>query len=158
MSISKRLILKERTQSATTMPEGAEQKPEEQPGPSEYAESPQQNGHDEPSPPLEKQTTGGPQMSVWELTVLFGAVFFSVFLMALNGSIVATVSRIRVSVGERLANPLGQAIPRITSHFKSLEDIGWYGSASLISTYVSVPGSWMPEHSIISADVACNHL
>ncbi|KIW54804.1 hypothetical protein PV05_07139 [Exophiala xenobiotica] len=98
------------------MPEGAEQKPEEQPGPSEYAESPQQNGHDEPSPPLEKQTTGGPQMSVWELTVLFGAVFFSVFLMALNGSIVAT------------------AIPRITSHFKSLEDIGWYGSASLIST------------------------
>ena len=75
------------------MPGGAEQRPEEQPEPSDSPENPEQNSHDAPTPPLEKQTTNGPQKSVLELTILFGAVFFSVFLMALNGSIVATVSR-----------------------------------------------------------------
>ncbi|KAJ9350233.1 hypothetical protein DTO282F9_6447 [Paecilomyces variotii] len=51
-----------------------------------------------------------------KLYILFAAVLFSTFLMALNGSIVST------------------AIPQITSHFKSLDDIGWYGSAYLVST------------------------
>ncbi|KAH8800270.1 DNA repair protein RAD50 [Xylogone sp. PMI_703] len=51
-----------------------------------------------------------------KLYVLFAAIFSSVLIMALNGSIVAT------------------AIPKITSHFNSLEDIGWYGSAYLLST------------------------
>ncbi|KAJ9297656.1 hypothetical protein DTO271G3_4431 [Paecilomyces variotii] len=51
-----------------------------------------------------------------KLYVLFAAVLFSTFLMALNGSIVST------------------AIPQITSHFKSLDDIGWYGSAYLVAT------------------------
>ncbi|GAD92709.1 MFS multidrug transporter, putative [Paecilomyces variotii No. 5] len=50
------------------------------------------------------------------LYALFAAVFFSTFLMALNGSIIST------------------AIPQITSYFKSLDDIGWYGSAYLVST------------------------
>ncbi|KIX07798.1 uncharacterized protein Z518_02452 [Rhinocladiella mackenziei CBS 650.93] len=50
------------------------------------------------------------------LFILVSAVFFAAFLMALNGSIIAT------------------AIPQITSHFNSLNDIGWYGSAYLIST------------------------
>ncbi|KIW70229.1 hypothetical protein PV04_02520 [Phialophora macrospora] len=47
---------------------------------------------------------------------LLAAVFLSTFLMALNGSIIAT------------------AIPKITTHFNSLKDIGWYGSAYLVST------------------------
>ncbi|OAL20504.1 hypothetical protein AYO22_08805 [Fonsecaea multimorphosa] len=48
--------------------------------------------------------------------ILFAAVFVSTFLMALNGSIIAT------------------AIPKITTHFNSLKDIGWYGSAYLVAT------------------------
>ncbi|KAK5452022.1 hypothetical protein LTS15_007745 [Exophiala xenobiotica] len=95
---------------------GTEQRPKEEPETSDSPETAEQNSHDVSSSPLAKQTTNCPQKSVLELTILFGAVFFSVFLMALNGSIVAT------------------AIPRITSHFKSLEDIGWYGAASLVST------------------------
>ncbi|KAJ4537461.1 hypothetical protein HRR83_002686 [Exophiala dermatitidis] len=55
------------------------------------------------------------------LWILFTAVFFATFLMALNASIVST------------------AIPKITTHFNSLDDIGWYGSATLISTCAMQP-------------------
>ncbi|OAP64273.1 hypothetical protein AYL99_00245 [Fonsecaea erecta] len=53
--------------------------------------------------------------------ILFAAVFLSTFLMALNGSIIAT------------------AIPKITTHFNSLKDIGWYGSAYLVATCAMQP-------------------
>ncbi|KIX94730.1 uncharacterized protein Z520_09420 [Fonsecaea multimorphosa CBS 102226] len=53
--------------------------------------------------------------------ILFAAVFVSTFLMALNGSIIAT------------------AIPKITTHFNSLKDIGWYGSAYLVATCAMQP-------------------
>ncbi|KIW30991.1 uncharacterized protein PV07_02676 [Cladophialophora immunda] len=52
---------------------------------------------------------------------LFAAVFVSTFLIALNGSIIAT------------------AIPKITTHFNSLKDIGWYGSAYLVATCAMQP-------------------
>ncbi|KEF56994.1 uncharacterized protein A1O9_07184 [Exophiala aquamarina CBS 119918] len=55
------------------------------------------------------------------LCILLAAVFSSGFLMALNGSMVAT------------------ALPQITTHFHSLKDIGWYGSAYLVSTCTMQP-------------------
>ncbi|OAL38890.1 hypothetical protein AYO20_01641 [Fonsecaea nubica] len=53
--------------------------------------------------------------------ILFAAVFISTLLMALNGSIIST------------------AIPQITTHFNSLKDIGWYGSAYLVATCAMQP-------------------
>ena len=50
-----------------------------------------------------------------ELTLITTALCLAVFLMALDQSIIAT------------------AIPRITDEFHSLGDVGWYGSAYLVS-------------------------
>lgn len=78
-----------------------------------------------------------------KLYVLCAAVVFSTFLMSLNGSIVATVSSILYNLRSEIFQVLlskpwlttwAQAIPQITSQFNSLDDIGWYGSAYLIST------------------------
>lgn len=44
------------------------------------------------------------------------ALCLSVFLVALDNTIIAT------------------AIPKITDHFKSLQDVGWYGSSYLLTT------------------------
>lgn len=51
-----------------------------------------------------------------KLAIITFALCISVFLMALDNSIIAT------------------AIPRITNDFQSLEDVGWYGSAYLLTT------------------------
>jgi hypothetical protein len=47
-----------------------------------------------------------------ELLVIITALCIAVLLVALDQTIIAT------------------AIPRITDHFNSVEDIGWYGSVS----------------------------
>ncbi|EPS36467.1 hypothetical protein H072_10030 [Dactylellina haptotyla CBS 200.50] len=54
--------------------------------------------------------------TAWKLTVISIALCLSVFCMALDNTIIAT------------------AIPKITDHFKSLDDVGWYGSAYLLTT------------------------
>jgi len=51
-----------------------------------------------------------------KLTLITIALCLSVFLMALDNSIIAT------------------AIPKITDQFNSLQDVGWYGSAYLLTT------------------------
>ncbi|TQN65339.1 Aspyridones efflux protein [Colletotrichum shisoi] len=51
-----------------------------------------------------------------KLALIVAAACFSVFLMALDNCIIAT------------------AIPRITDEFNSLDDVGWYGSAYLLTT------------------------
>ena len=51
-----------------------------------------------------------------KLAIITVALCFSVFLVALDNTIIAT------------------AIPRITDHFGSLNDVGWYGSAYLLTT------------------------
>ncbi|KAI3323478.1 MFS general substrate transporter [Xylariaceae sp. AK1471] len=51
-----------------------------------------------------------------KLTLISVALCLSVFLIALDNSIIAT------------------AIPAITNQFHSLEDVGWYGSAYLLTT------------------------
>ncbi|KAF2134247.1 MFS general substrate transporter [Dothidotthia symphoricarpi CBS 119687] len=52
----------------------------------------------------------------WKLTIITLALCLSVFCMALDNTIIAT------------------AIPRITDQFKALDDVGWYGSAYLLTT------------------------
>ncbi|KAG5914955.1 hypothetical protein E4U53_004567 [Claviceps sorghi] len=52
----------------------------------------------------------------WRLGLITTALCLSVFCMALDNTIIAT------------------AIPRITDQFKALEDVGWYGSAYLLTT------------------------
>ncbi|KAJ7158473.1 major facilitator superfamily domain-containing protein [Mycena filopes] len=51
-----------------------------------------------------------------KLVVLMIALAISVFLVALDNTIIATV------------------IPKITNHFNSLDDVGWYGSAYLLTS------------------------
>lgn len=51
-----------------------------------------------------------------EQALVMTAVFLAVFLIALDGTIIAT------------------AIPKITDAFGSLDDIGWYGSAYLLTS------------------------
>jgi EmrB/QacA subfamily drug resistance transporter len=51
-----------------------------------------------------------------KLAIIISALALAVFLMALDNTIIAT------------------AIPRITDQFKSLNDVGWYGSAYLLTT------------------------
>lgn len=50
------------------------------------------------------------------LTLITLALCLSVFLVALDNTIIAT------------------AIPKITDHFNSLGDVGWYGSSYLLTT------------------------
>jgi EmrB/QacA subfamily drug resistance transporter len=52
----------------------------------------------------------------WRLTAITLALCLSVFCMALDNTIIAT------------------AIPKITDQFKALNDVGWYGSAYLLTT------------------------
>nr|ARP51716.1 toxin efflux transporter MFS [Phyllosticta cirsii] len=54
--------------------------------------------------------------SKMKLTIIMIALCLVVFLMALDNAIIAT------------------AIPRITTEFNSLTDVGWYGSAYLLTT------------------------
>lgn len=51
-----------------------------------------------------------------KLALIIIALAFAVFLVALDNTIIAT------------------AIPRITDQFKALDDVGWYGSAYLLTT------------------------
>ncbi|KAF1987770.1 MFS transporter [Aulographum hederae CBS 113979] len=52
----------------------------------------------------------------WKLGLITIALCLSVFCMALDNTIIAT------------------AIPKITDEFKALDDVGWYGSAYLLTT------------------------
>ena len=51
-----------------------------------------------------------------KLAIITASLCLSIFLMAIDNTIIAT------------------AIPRITDHFKSINDVGWYGSAYLLTT------------------------
>lgn len=51
-----------------------------------------------------------------KLGIIVASLCLSVFLMALDNTIIAT------------------AIPKITDHFQSINDVGWYGSAYLLTT------------------------
>lgn len=71
----------------------------------------------------------------FKLFAIVGAVTAAVFILLLDTSIVVAVSnRASIDVDLHATNTIPpQAIPRITSDFHSLEDIGWYGSAYLLT-------------------------
>ncbi|TGJ78705.1 hypothetical protein E0Z10_g10059 [Xylaria hypoxylon] len=73
-----------------------------------------QNGS--PLKPIETREDGTEYPTGVKLTLISVALCLSVFLTALDNSIIAT------------------AIPAITKQFHSLEDVGWYGSAYLLTT------------------------
>ena len=60
--------------------------------------------------------SGRTYLAGFKLTVIVFGLCLSVFCTALDNTIVAT------------------AVPRITDDFNSLQDVGWYGSAYLLTT------------------------
>ncbi|KAL8364862.1 hypothetical protein RB595_003913 [Gaeumannomyces hyphopodioides] len=71
---------------------------------------------DTPVPRTAIREDGTPYPTGIKLAVISVALSLAVFLMALDNAIITT------------------AIPRITDDFHSLEDVGWYGSAYLLTT------------------------
>ncbi|KAK7550655.1 MFS transporter [Phyllosticta citricarpa] len=65
---------------------------------------------------IELDEDGVEYPGAWKLALITVALCLTVFCMALDNTIIAT------------------AIPRITDHFKALGDVGWYGSAYLLTT------------------------
>ena len=65
--------------------------------------------HQGPSPP-ESQFLRG-----WRLAVIITSLYLGTFLIALDTNIV------------------GVAIPKISTEFKALQDVSWYGSAYLLT-------------------------
>lgn len=75
----------------------------------------------------------------FKLFNIITAVALVCLLMLLDTSIVSTVSWCR-DIGLRLpAHHKTQAIPRITSEFHSLADVGWYGSSYQLARSGSIP-------------------
>ncbi|KAJ6180746.1 hypothetical protein N7519_011207 [Penicillium mononematosum] len=84
---------------------------QEKVGQTEKAELSAEHPADGPTTCEGPQYPKGPQLALITLALCLG-----VFLVALDNSIIAT------------------AIPKITVQFHSLEDVGWYGSAYLLTT------------------------
>ena len=59
--------------------------------------------------------------TAWKATLIIGSIFLAVFLVALDQTIIGT------------------AIPRITDQFKSVGDVGWYGSAYFLTSTALQP-------------------
>jgi hypothetical protein len=59
--------------------------------------------------------------SAWKISIIVLALDVAVFLVALDQTIIAT------------------AIPKITDRFKSVDDIGWYGSAYFLTSTALQP-------------------
>ncbi|CAK5272432.1 unnamed protein product [Mycena citricolor] len=81
-------------------------------------------------------------LRLWLLTI---ALFLSVFLVALDNTVIAT------------------AIPKITDQFNSLNDVGWYGSAYMLTTaatqllfgklYTFMPVKWVFVSAIVVFEI-----
>jgi hypothetical protein len=93
-----------------------------------------------------KDTAADDYVTGLRLAALLAAITMAAFLMILDLSVVVTV-RLWCSFGDVLSfvlllildadhwadGLLLQAIPKITTHFHSTADIGWYGSAYLLA-------------------------
>lgn len=79
-----------------------------------------------------------PKRSKSKTVLLMVSVFLSIFLFGLDRTIISTVSRDQTPIHIAAAHGhvlmySSQAIPRITDDFNSLTDVGWYGSAYLLT-------------------------
>jgi MFS family permease len=101
---------------------------------------------DQGSPPAEqpKQGKEKPKPSTTSTVLILAPAFLSMFLVAIDRTIISTVCRactvlldmlIKGVLYSQFANILlsSQAIPSITDEFNSLNDVGWYGSAYLLT-------------------------
>lgn len=68
-----------------------------------------------PPPTTTKQSTNDTQLQSWKLLTVIGSLCLGIFLLGLD------------------MNIIGVAVPRITTDFRSLHDIAWYGSAYLLT-------------------------
>lgn len=84
-------------------------------------------------------TEQGTYISGLKLVLVWLPLALVMFLMLLDISIVATVNSLIASLYVAQFNNIMQAIPRITSDFHSLTDVGWYGSAYLLSNCALQP-------------------
>ena len=71
------------------------------------------------------------------LGLILSGLGLMVFLIALDTAIVATASPANQIQSSRIDN-YDQAIPIISERFHSTEDIGWYGSAYLLTVLVCI--------------------
>jgi hypothetical protein len=74
----------------------------------------------------------------WALWNLGAALMGSAFLLSLDNTILGMYSSLRLRKAN-LTNIQATAIPRITSEFNSLNDIGWYASAYKITQMALLP-------------------
>ena len=74
----------------------------------------------------------------WVLWNLGAALMGSAFLLSLDNTILGMHSSLRLRKAN-LTNIQATAIPRITSEFNSLNDIGWYASAYKITQMALLP-------------------
>lgn len=99
--------------------------------PTEDVQSPIIDNPGQRSAAARTDTDEGEWVSGIKLVVIVVALTTAAFLMLLDTSIVTTVSASSCTHATILTT--GKAIPRITSDFHSLPDIGWYGSAYLLA-------------------------
>ncbi len=90
---------------------------------------------DAPPPAVEEEVfaTGIP------LICLVAGLMFAVFLISIDRTIISTVRKHPLMVTIAATNRSRKAIPYITSEFKSTPDIGWYGSAYLLTACAFQP-------------------
>lgn len=72
-----------------------------------------------PSPQVIDEAEENFKPKTFKFWAIFGSVFLSLFIVALDRTIIGT------------------AVPQITQEFNSLGDIGWYGSAYQLTTAAS---------------------
>ena len=71
--------------------------------------------------------------STLRTALLLVSVFLSMFLVAVDRTIISTVDPYTVSNMFHVLTSSGQAIPSISDEFNSLPDVGWYGSVYLLT-------------------------
>jgi hypothetical protein len=86
----------------------------------------------EPAPDAPPVTQESEWVSGFKLSTIMTGITLVCLLMLLDTSIIVTAC-IEALYFLCAAKNLSQAIPRITNDFHSLPDVGWYGSAYMLS-------------------------
>jgi MFS family permease len=69
-----------------------------------------------------------------KLVLVMASLFLALFLVALVGHLPVALSPKISSSGTQDRTIIATAIPRITDEFNSLDDVGWYGSAYMLTS------------------------